>query len=257
MGKDGLKMQLTGYRLTKAGEQLLLEAESGKQLTITKIVVGDGIQESYSEAKTLVNPIVNVAIESSSVANQVCKISGILTNTALTTGFYIREIGVMGKTDGDEVLIWYATDSDPERFPAYAGEVIVRDEIIINITIGEIDVTINLEDSDGIVQKTYQYKLDAAESATKAKASETNAKTSETNAKTSETNAKTSETNAKTSETNASASEKTATQDLTDVKTAIDNAASGALAATSLVIIDGKYCYVCADDWEAQTEAAR
>ena len=250
-------MQLTGYRLTKAGEQLLLEAESGKQLTITKIVVGDGTQKNYSDATALANPVVNVAIESSSVVNQVCKISGILTNTALTTGFYVREIGVMGKTDGAEVLMWYATDSEPERFPAFAGEVIVHTEITVNITIGEIPVTIELQDTAGIVQQTYQYKLDAAASAEAAKASEANSKSSETAAKASETNSKSSEAAAKASETAAAAAEKTATQDLADVHTAIDSASSGALAAASLVVVDGQLCYVCTDDWDAQTEAAR
>lgn len=273
----------SGWQLTSKGTKLQTKAQAGATLTFTKVCLGDGYPPDvayYQTATELVHQVKTLAISSVAVqADGFACVKSILPNTGLTEAIYLREMGIYAKDPDDgEILYGTCYDDAADQIPIAGGSTVITDEFNILVAVGtSVSVTAEIIDSANIVAAASNFATAAKDSAAAAKESEQAAAQSEANlggaeaittltktaqdaaaaASASQTAAKTSETNSKASETAAAASEKTATQDLADVHTAIDSASSGALAATSLVVVDGQLCYVCADDWDAQTEAAR
>lgn len=117
---DDVAKAKEGLRMTKNGFDVLAKAVAGKQLTYTKVVVGDSIRngnivnptdtEIYNmtaliHAQSLVVPIADVSFSGGGTATVRC----IVQNQNLTTGFWCREIGLFAKTSDSatEYLVSY------------------------------------------------------------------------------------------------------------------------------------------------------
>lgn len=120
-----------GLILTDAGRDILAKALTGQTLTFTRVGLGDGTEPATPETLTaLVNELQAVSIQSFEVIGDgTSKIRAILTNVGITTGFFVREIGVFAQ-DPDtlqEVLYSYANSGTQSDFlPAEGGATIVE-----------------------------------------------------------------------------------------------------------------------------------
>jgi hypothetical protein len=120
-----------GLILTDAGRDILAKALTGQTLTFTRVALGDGTEPATPETLTgLVNELQTISIQSFEVIGDgTSKIRAILTNVGITTGFFVREIGVFAQ-DPDtlqEVLYSYANSGSQSDFmPAEGGATIVE-----------------------------------------------------------------------------------------------------------------------------------
>lgn len=140
-----------GLILTERGRNLQLKAEAGETLVLTKIKLGSGVLddgETLDELTDLKNVMQEVGISSREVTDDgYCKITGVITNSDLETGYYVREMGVYAD-DPDEGEILYAvtTDDSPDYLPAYGGAIVISQEFAIYVAVGNAtDITVNID----------------------------------------------------------------------------------------------------------------
>ena len=101
--------KFNGFILTEKGRELLAKGLSGETITFTKMAIGDGTSlTSERERTALVNQITTLPILNINVKrNGTCEINALLTNKSVTTGFYIKELGIFAHGN-DNVEILYA-----------------------------------------------------------------------------------------------------------------------------------------------------
>lgn len=109
-------------RLTKNGRKILLQAEAGQTLTITKMKLGNGnlTINNADERTDLISPKYEAAISSRTVENGVCVIHGVVASKFAEEDFYAREWGIFA-IDNDtnkEVLYAYCIDDKPDWVPS-------------------------------------------------------------------------------------------------------------------------------------------
>jgi hypothetical protein len=106
-----------GTILTTRGRNLLAKAQTGAILTFTKIKLGDGFWSSDTDPNLLddlVSPKMDLPIEDLRIVGDgTVRLRFVLTNTGLSQGFFMREIGIYAQ-DPDIGEILYAV--------AYAGD---------------------------------------------------------------------------------------------------------------------------------------
>jgi hypothetical protein len=106
-----------GTILTARGRNLLAKAQTGATLTFTKIKLGDGFWSSDTDPNLLddlVSPKMDLPIEDLRIVGDgTVRLRFVLTNTGLSQGFFMREIGIYAQ-DPDLGEILYAV--------AYAGD---------------------------------------------------------------------------------------------------------------------------------------
>jgi hypothetical protein len=106
-----------GTILTTRGRNLLAKAQTGAILTFTKIKLGDGFWSSDTDPNLLddlVSPKMDLPIEDLRIVGDgTVRLRFVLTNTGLSQGFFMQEIGIYAQ-DPDIGEILYAV--------AYAGE---------------------------------------------------------------------------------------------------------------------------------------
>jgi len=106
-----------GTILTQRGRNLLAKAQTGATLTFTKIKLGDGFWSSNTDPTLLddlVSPKMDLPIEDLRIVGDgTVRLRFVLTNTGLSQGFFMREIGIYAQ-DPDLGEILYAV--------AYAGD---------------------------------------------------------------------------------------------------------------------------------------
>ncbi len=111
----------SGGVLTNVGRELQLKVEAGATLTFTKIKLGDGIEslEAVDDLTDLMSPKFVMGISSKSVANDVCKITGVLSSSSIATGFRAREWGLFAQDpDIGEILYMISIDNQPDWVPS-------------------------------------------------------------------------------------------------------------------------------------------
>lgn len=108
-----------GFKLTNAGQLIELKAQTGKPLNFTKFSIGDGeFTGDVTTLTELVNKITDEKIMRLSVATQSTtksvRIGFDLNTKDITTGFYLREIGIYGQDPDtqEEVLMYYGNAGD-------------------------------------------------------------------------------------------------------------------------------------------------
>lgn len=130
-----------GIILTTKGKSLQSKVEAGQtKLNFTKMKLGDGIissGQSLEDLDDLVGPKEIVGISTiQAQSSGLCKITGVITNSALDKGYYLKELGLFA-TDPDlgEVLYAITTDTSPDYLQAKGGATVVSEEFNINIAV--------------------------------------------------------------------------------------------------------------------------
>lgn len=101
-----------GMILTNAGRNILAKALTGKTLTFTKAMTGDGTLGSRNAASltALISPKRELPIQSMSTTGSLgtCEVVLEMTNKGLTTGFFVREYGLFAKEPDTGVETLYS-----------------------------------------------------------------------------------------------------------------------------------------------------
>jgi phage-related tail fiber protein len=125
------------FRITNDGLDLEYKAQAGKELKFSKFVLGDGnYSGAIKELKKLVNPIMEVDIKRLNVqtlsTNKKVQIGFNLDTNEITTGFYLREIGLYA-IDPDtqsEVLVFYGNSGETADYIASNTSTTVSEKLI-------------------------------------------------------------------------------------------------------------------------------
>lgn len=115
------------FHLTQSGQDLLAKVQTGTPLNITRIGVGDGVTTNYMEAirmNSLKNEIKSfqprknvVKRDENGKSNGESTLNVVIDNNDITSGFYMREIGVFAQDpDVGEILYYVMNDSE---YPIY------------------------------------------------------------------------------------------------------------------------------------------
>tara|TARA_Y100000588_G_scaffold387078_1_gene484057 strand:- start:19827 stop:22478 length:2652 start_codon:yes stop_codon:yes gene_type:complete len=148
-----------GLILTSAGRNLQAKAQIGQKLEFTRVGLGDGAEPSDPEGLTaLVNVKQYLSIQSfEALGDGTSKIRAILTNQGLSTGFFVREIGVYAKDPDtlNEVLYSYSNSGAQSDFlPAEGGATLVEQIFDLVTVIGSAqNVTAVIDDYITIATK--------------------------------------------------------------------------------------------------------
>ncbi|MBP2654264.1 MAG: Chaperone of endosialidase [Firmicutes bacterium] len=153
-------MAFSGMALTEKGTALQAKVQSGGTLVFTKLSFGKGILSSditLASLTELIDAQMTVEIESAVVlSDNDCRVRGTLTNASLTTGFFVREIGLFA-TDPDtgEILYAVANAGDECDFLPASSLAAVEQVVDVVISIGSAtNVTVTLDESAVLATKT-------------------------------------------------------------------------------------------------------
>ena len=148
-----------GFILTEKGRELLAKGLAGETITFTKMAIGDGTTAtSEREMTALVNqittlPLLNVDIK----GNGTCEINALLTNKSVTTGFYIRELGIFAHgNDNVEILYAYNTSANADYLPPFSANNVVEIEYIDTIIVDQVEnITATIDPAISYITKKY------------------------------------------------------------------------------------------------------
>ena len=111
--------QFGGMQLTNAGRNILAKALLGKTLKFTRALAGDGYLPEDTDVREMthiIKPHREMEIAEMSIPPHIgtAKITVILSNKELTTGFFFREIGLFAEDPdtGKEFLYGYCNSGD-------------------------------------------------------------------------------------------------------------------------------------------------
>jgi len=125
-----------GAMLTQRGRNLLAKAQTGTTLTFTKIAIGDGLWPSSTDPtqlNNLVSPKLNLPIQEIRVVGDgTVRLRFVLTNTGLSQGFFMREIGIYAQ-DPDLGEILYAVAYAGDRADFIPADGITKVENVVDI----------------------------------------------------------------------------------------------------------------------------
>ena len=151
--------KFNGFILTEKGRELLAKGLSGETITFTKMAIGDGTSlTSERERTALVNQITTLPILNiNAKGNGTCEISALLTNKSVTTGFYIKELGIFAHGN-DNVEILYACNisTSPDFVPPFSANNVVEIEYVDTIIVDQVaNVTAVIDPSITYITKKY------------------------------------------------------------------------------------------------------
>lgn len=169
-----------GLIMTNRGRILQTKAQTGVQLTFTRIALGDGrlSGQSILELNQLINEKKSVSITKlKTQPDGKAAVGAVLSNQDITTGFYWREIGVFAQDpDIGEILYCYGNaGSAAEYIPAGGGSDIIEKNIDIITIVGNassVSATINqslvFETPEGAQEKVDAHANDTTKHITEA-----------------------------------------------------------------------------------------
>lgn len=126
--------------LTKQGLKLQAKVDAGNAMQLTKCRLGSGTIGSGQQLENLtelVAPVQTLPIASVTYSDDshACIISAVTDNSAVTTGYYLREFGLYAKDPDDgEILYAVASDSEPDFIPAKGTSTVISQEIGVALT---------------------------------------------------------------------------------------------------------------------------
>lgn len=126
--------------LTKQGLKLQAKVDAGNAMQLTKCRLGSGMIGSGQQLENLtelVAPVQTLPIASVTYSDDshACIISAVTDNSAVTTGYYLREFGIYAKDPDDgEILYAVASDSEPDFIPAKGTSTVISQEIGVALT---------------------------------------------------------------------------------------------------------------------------
>lgn len=154
-----------GGILTVAGRELQAKIESGATpLVITKMKLGDGTEtiDEVDSLIDLVHPRVDMGVSSATYEGQTATITGIITTTQVTIGFYAREWGLFARDpEAGEILYMVTVDDMPEWIPPSTSAAQISATYAMNVAVAnattitaQIDLA-GLVDVDMLLQHTH------------------------------------------------------------------------------------------------------
>ena len=151
--------KFNGFILTEKGRELLAKGLAGETITFTKMAIGDGTSlTSERERTALVNQITTLPILNINVKrNGTCEINALLTNKSVTTGFYIKELGIFAHgNDSVEILYAYNISISPDFVPPFSANNVVEIEYVDTIIVDQVaNVTAVIDPSVTYITKKY------------------------------------------------------------------------------------------------------
>ena len=151
--------KFNGFILTEKGRELLAKGLAGETITFTKMAIGDGTSLTSERERTeLVNQITTLPILNINVKrNGTCEINALLTNKSVTTGFYIKELGIFAHgNDNVEILYAYNTSTSPDFVPPFSVNNVVEIEYVDTIIVDQVaNVTAVIDPSITYITKKY------------------------------------------------------------------------------------------------------
>ena len=151
--------KFNGFILTEKGRELLAKGLAGETITFTKMAIGDGTSATDArEMEALVNQITTLPILNINVKkNGTCEINALLTNKSVTTGFYIKELGIFAHgNDNIEVLYAYNVSTSPDFVPPFSANNVVEIEYVDTIIVDQVaNVTAVIDPSITYITKKY------------------------------------------------------------------------------------------------------
>ena len=151
--------KFNGFILTGKGRELLAKGLAGETITFTKMAIGDGtLLTSERERTELVNQITTLPILNINVKrNGTCEINALLTNKSVTTGFYIKELGIFAHgNDNVEILYAYNISTSPDFVPPFSANNVVEIEYVDTIIVDQVaNVTAVIDPSITYITKKY------------------------------------------------------------------------------------------------------
>lgn len=158
----------TGAIMTNKGRTLEAKVMAGKcKLELTKLKVGDGTTSDIESMTDLVSPKANIGISSITPSDTgVCDVEGIITNTDLEKGFYMRELGVFAADPDDgEILYAVMTDSHADYLQAKGSSTALSVGLHMQVIITNADDVTAVLDPEGLLLRQ---DLDSHDSSEKA-----------------------------------------------------------------------------------------
>ena len=151
--------KFNGFILTEKGRELLAKGLAGETITFTKMGIGDGTSlTSERERTALVNQITTLPILNINVkGNGTCEINALLTNKSVTTGFYIKELGIFAHgNDNVEILYAYNISTSPDFVPPFSANNVVEIEYVDTIIVDQVaNITAVIDPSITYITKKY------------------------------------------------------------------------------------------------------
>ena len=151
--------KFNGFILTEKGRELLAKGLAGETITFTKMAIGDGTSlTSERERTALVNQITTLPILNiNAKRNGTCEINALLTNKSVTTGFYIKELGIFAHgNDNVEILYAYNISTSPDFVPPFSANNVVEIEYVDTIIVDQVaNVTAVIDPSITYITKKY------------------------------------------------------------------------------------------------------
>ena len=151
--------KFNGFILTEKGRELLAKGLVGETITFTKMAIGDGTSLTSERERTeLVNQITTLPILNiNAKKNGTCEINALLTNKSVTTGFYIKELGIFAHgNDNVEILYAYNTSTSPDFVPPFSANNVVEIEYVDTIIVDQVaNVTAVIDPSITYITKKY------------------------------------------------------------------------------------------------------
>lgn len=146
-------MSSWSYALTNKGRQLQAKAQAGVQLVYTKMAVGSGSLSGQSiEAMTaLITPVKNLVIERIRRPPGTTRalIGATLTNQDITTGFFLREVGIFAMDpDEGEILYMYSNAGSTADYITPKGDGVIEKAVNMNVIVGTAaNITAGIDES--------------------------------------------------------------------------------------------------------------
>jgi hypothetical protein len=153
------------YALTNKGRQLQAKAQAGAQLVYTRMAVGSGTLsgQSLESMTALIAPVkdLNITRLKRPTGATRALIGATLTNQDVTTGFYLREIGIFATDPDDgEILYMYANAGATADYITPQGDGVIEKALNMNVFVGTAaNITANIDES--LVYATQQDLADA------------------------------------------------------------------------------------------------
>ena len=151
--------KFNGFILTEKGRELLAKGLAGETITFTKMAIGDGTSLTSERERTeLVNQITTLPILNiNAKKNGTCEINALLTNKSVTTGFYIKELGIFAHgNDNVEILYAYNTSTSPDFVPPFSANNVVEIEYVDTIIVDQVaNITAVIDPSITYITKKY------------------------------------------------------------------------------------------------------
>ncbi|MGG1613524.1 tail fiber protein [Paenibacillus phoenicis] len=158
-------MSSWSYALTNKGRQLQAKAQAGAQLVYTMMAVGSGTLsgQSLESMTALITPIkdLNITRLKRPAGASRALIGATLTNQDVTTGFYLREVGIFADDPDDgEILYMYANSGATADYITPQGDGVIEKALNMNVFVGAAaNVTANIDES--LVYVTQEELADA------------------------------------------------------------------------------------------------